>query len=261
LSAGSSELVVERPIVLIITSYNNSQWYQKNLDSVFEQNYDNWRIVYIDDVSPDGTGELVEKYLKNSEFSDKVTFVKNKRRKLKMENFYYAVHNYCSDEEIVIDLDGDDWLAHPGVLSIINKEYANPSVWLTYGTYKVWPNPVCEVHCKTIPQKIINTGDYRNYSWVTSQLRTFYAWLFKRILPEDLMFRGKFVSMASDLAYMFPMLEMAGGRFKFIREVLYIYNRANPINDNKVNKRLQSSLTRAIRGKKRYKKLQIFSEV
>src|SRR3989304_6153185 len=45
----------EKPIVVVIPSYNNKQWYQKNLDSVLTQNYHNFRIIFIDDASPDGT--------------------------------------------------------------------------------------------------------------------------------------------------------------------------------------------------------------
>ncbi len=48
----------EKPFVFIIASYNNSEWYKNNLDSVFAQDYENYRIIYIDDASPDGTGHL-----------------------------------------------------------------------------------------------------------------------------------------------------------------------------------------------------------
>jgi hypothetical protein len=54
---------------------------------------------------------------------------------------------------------------------------------------------------------------------------------------------------------MFPMLEMSGHRAKFISEVLYIYNAANPINDCKVDRQLQRSLETAIRMQKRYDRL------
>ena len=53
----------EHPLVVIIPSYNNAQWYKKNLDSVFNQRYSNYRIIYLDDASTDQTGYLVEKYI------------------------------------------------------------------------------------------------------------------------------------------------------------------------------------------------------
>ena len=45
----------ERSIVVIIPSYNNVRWVEKNLMSVFEQKYENFRVIYIDDCSTDGT--------------------------------------------------------------------------------------------------------------------------------------------------------------------------------------------------------------
>jgi hypothetical protein len=66
---------------------------------------------------------------------------------------------------------------------------------------------------------------------------------------------GAFYHMAWDQAIMFPMLEMSGHRAKFISEVLYIYNAANPINDCKVDRQLQRSLETVIRMQKRYDRL------
>jgi glycosyltransferase involved in cell wall biosynthesis len=50
----------ELPMVFVIPSYNNAQWYAKNLQSVLHQNYRNYRILYVNDASQDGTDTLVE---------------------------------------------------------------------------------------------------------------------------------------------------------------------------------------------------------
>lgn len=60
------------------------------------------------------------------------------------------------------------------------------------------------------------------------------------------------MSMTWDMAMMFPMLEMSGHRSKFISEFLYTYNLSNPINDHKVNQKLQQKLDRLIRGMTKY---------
>jgi hypothetical protein len=73
---------------------------------------------------------------------------------------------------------------------------------------------------------------------------------------EDLISRsGSFYQMAWDQAIMFPMLEMSGHRAKFISQILYIYNSANPINDCKVDRQLQQSLETVLRTQKRYHRL------
>ena len=50
---------------IVVPSYNNLKYrlYLRNLDSLFMQDYQNYHIVYIDDHSPDQTGEFVKKYL------------------------------------------------------------------------------------------------------------------------------------------------------------------------------------------------------
>jgi hypothetical protein len=56
------------------------------------------------------------------------------------------------------------------------------------------------------------------------------------------MYQGKFYQMTWDKAMMIPMIEMAGERYKYIPEVLYVYNNSNPINDHKVDSSLQTNL-------------------
>ncbi|MCK5632955.1 glycosyltransferase family 2 protein [bacterium] len=237
----------ERPLVLIVTSYNNSRWYKKNLDIAFAQKYSNWRMIYIDDCSSDGTGDLVQRYIKENELENKVTLIRNEKRHFKMYNFFHAVHEHCDDQEIVLDYDGDDWFAHDQVLSTVNNAYNDSNVWLTYGSYKDTKNRMgC---CRELPTSVVERNAYRDHKWVTSHQRSFYAWLFKKIHVEDFLYEGKFIHAANDLAFMFPMLEMAGGRFKFIRDVLYIYNIISPIGsmNDRALKRYQKRMDRYTR--------------
>jgi hypothetical protein len=75
------------------------------------------------------------------------------------------------------------------------------------------------------------------------------------IKKEDLMWNGEFLRMTSDAAMMFPMFEMAGNRFKFIKERVYVHNVGTPFNDHKVDGNLQYKTELYVRGLKRYKRL------
>lgn len=61
--------------------------------------------------------------------------------------------------------------------------------------------------------------------------------------------------MTYDLAIMFPMQEMAGERFRFLSEILYVYNVANSLNDHKIDAALQRRLDDFIRSKTPYSRL------
>ena len=59
--------------------------------------------------------------------------------------------------------------------------------------------------------------------------------------------------MCADIGAMFPMIEMArDGHFKFISDVLLVYNGQNNINDHKISKALQRATDLDIRSKPRY---------
>ncbi len=227
----------EKPITVVICSYNNKDWYKKNLDSVFNQRYDNYRVIYIDDVSPDKTGDLVGQYIKEKNQEHRVTLVKNTKRVGLLRNTYNGVY-MCGDNDIVVTLDGDDWLSNEYVLARINHEYENENIWMTYGQFERWPGGEAGF-CNYYPAAVIENNFFRHYDFLGIQLHTFYAWLFKKIQDQDFLYEGEFAPSCADFYYMVPMLEMAGTHSKFIPDVLYIYNRANPINDDKVNATLQ----------------------
>lgn len=240
----------EKAMVIVITSYNNKEWYQRNLDSAFNQKYGNYRILFVDDASPDGTGTLVKDYIQAKGQEKLVELRLNPVRVGALANLYSAIHS-CKKNEIVVSLDGDDWLAHENVLSYLNNVYADPNVWLTYGQFVIYPNNA-PGFASAVPEKVVHERSFRDNPGGITHLRTFYAGLFQEIKKEDLLYEGNFYPMAWDVAMLMPMCEMAGNRIKFIPDVLYVYNLSNPINDEKVNRALQMKLDSMIRKKEKY---------
>lgn len=169
--------IPEKKMVVIIPSYNNHKWCERNLESVFEQKYSNYRVLYIDDCSTDNTYYLAKQTIDKYRQWNRVTLLRNKERCGAMANWYHAV-NSCDDNEIIINLDGDDWLENNYVLQRVNEEYHN-GAWLTYGQFKYYPTGTVG-YGSPIPQDIIDNNEFRWYPVVPTHLRTFYAWLFKR---------------------------------------------------------------------------------
>jgi glycosyltransferase involved in cell wall biosynthesis len=271
----------EKPMVVVIPSYNNSDWFEDNLNSILNQKYSNFRVIYVNDCSHDGTGEMVEEYLRKRNidhhvvyssitveddiigsteaFGEQVnsekcffTLVNNKHRQGALANLYRSIQS-CKDDEIVVTVDGDDWLYHDCVLQELNTCYSKNEVWLTHGRLIEYPYGHSN-WCKPIPKKLVKQNNFRVYR-CPSHLRTFYAWLFKKIDLDDLLYQGTFYSMTWDLAMMFPMIEMASERHAFIDNINYVYNMANQINDNKVDPQLQRDLEAVLRAKPPYKRL------
>lgn len=240
--------------VIVIPSYKNSAWCEKNIASALSQNYKDYRIIFTDDCSPDDTFTKVSAIVNASTKSSQVTLIKNSTRRGALANLYDMIHS-CDDDEIILTLDGDDWFPNGEVLNRLNSIYSSQDIWMTYGQYQN-SNDGGRGVAHAYPQNIINNNNFRNHSWGASHLRTFYAWLFKRINKNHLMYQGEFFSMTWDFAMMFPMLEMSGPRSQYVNDILYVYNLDNPINDHKVNVTLQRKLDKHIREMPKYHKVE-----
>lgn len=241
---------IDHLFVIVVPSYNNSAWCKKNLHSIFDQKYTNYYVIYIDDCSTDMTYDMVTDLVSQRGMEHKVILISNKKRLGALANHYKAVH-MCQDHHIIVQLDGDDWFKHDDVLGYLNKVYQDPNVWLTYGQFEIYPYSKGKV-ASELPQHTITSSSYRQSEWVTSALRTFYAGLCKRVDRQDLLDEGEFFAYTCDMALMFPMLEMAAGKIRFINELLYVYNCMNPINDFKKDVLGQLNCERLIRNKTKY---------
>ncbi|MDR3646005.1 MAG: glycosyltransferase family 10 [Candidatus Babeliales bacterium] len=240
-----------KKFIIVVASYKNKYWYQRNLDSIFMQDYDNYEVLYYDDMSPDKTGELVEKYVKERKQEHRCKVIRNTERAgCPLANHYKAIMQ-CAPTDIIVCVDGDDSLANNNVLTYLNNVYQDPNVWVTYGQFSAYPRNQVGWAAQ-VKQEVIDTNRFRDTDWVTTHLKTFYAGLFQQIKKEDLLFEDKFFPMAGDLAFMFPLMEMAGNHSKFIPEVLYIYNMANPLNEDKLNRLYQIRMCTLIRERRKY---------
>lgn len=255
--------LTEKSIVVVITSYNNQKWCIRNLQSVLNQEYYNYKIVIVDDCSKDNTFSFLQGYIKENALESKVTLRRNEKRMWKLYNLYWAIQTHCDDKDIVLEFDGDDYLAHAKVLSTINDFYIENDVWLSYARYINVPHSSSwarglKIVTAPIPEEMMNERNYRYVPWKWSGLRAYYAQLFKLIKKEDLLypsgstFEGEFFRTHSDGATFIPMLEMAGRHVGLIEEVLLHRNVANPINDIKVNRALQREVKSYVAASNQY---------
>jgi glycosyltransferase involved in cell wall biosynthesis len=215
-------------LVILIPSWNNSNWVKYNLESVFNQSYDNYRIIYIDDCSNDNTVRLVENYVEKFNMKHRFRLVKQPSRNYQGCARFIGYH-LCDDDEIICMLDGDDWLYDNNSLKYIANEYIHGAM-CTYGCYKRFNNNTLEnyIYCKNdyFPINIIKNRSFRMHRWISQHMRTAYAGLFKRIKYIDLIDNNnRFLSMCTDLYEMFPVLEMAYNKIKLINNVIYVYNK------------------------------------
>lgn len=249
----------EKKLVIIVPSFNNASWAHKNMMSLLNQKYANYEIIFVDDASGDATTKIVEGIKCNHRYGDRITIKKNDQRLGKVANIWHVLHNIdgttpIADDSIVIIMDGDDWYPHNDVFNYINNIYSNEDVWCTYGGYITYPDKKKCCNIK-MSEGVIQNHSFRSVGQNTSQQRTFYAGLYRYISIESLVYKGKFMQVTGDVAKMLPMLEMSSPHFKLIEDSIYVYNRSNRLNDDKVSYRLQKDVNTWIRNMAPYNRL------
>ena len=233
-------------MIILTTTYNCENFVERSLLTIMTQRFRDFKCYITDDMSTDNTVEIIKKTISGD---DRFILIENKEKMYQPGNYDQIIRGLnIPDDEICVEVDGDDWLPNSNVFSFINDVYSNEDVWMTSGSFKYhdgrpgFANP---------PKNFTNI---RKQTFTLSHMRTWKSWLWKKIKQDDLKDdNGNYWSVAGDLSFMYPMLEMSGEKhFKFIPDILYIYNESNPLNDHKVNMGKVTSTVNIIRNKVSY---------
>lgn len=243
---------------ILVTFRNADQYIGKCLDSVLSQTYVNYKILLVNDASTDNSDEICEQYTKRN--PESIIYTRNSERLNATFNQQREIFKHCQPEDIVVNLDGDDWFVDEFVLSYINEFYKKEKCLYMYGQSRRLESGLIgiakpyesEYHFKNmrkIPQRV-------------SHIRTFKAKLFHEIKNQDPDLScmkyddGDWYDMSSDSAQMYPLMEIAGWeKVKYNDKVLYIYNDKNPNCDFKVDLSKQEFIYNHCRAKKQFKKV------
>ena len=239
---------------IIIPFFNVEKWIDKTVKSIQLQNYDNFRCIMIDDMSTDNTTARIKKIINDD---DRFLLIENKEKKYPLENIRTALNiSNPSIDDVIAIVHGDDWLASPNVLSILDKEYKENDCWLTYGSYVEYPSMIRGKFSKKVPKYIIDNNSIRSAPWMTSHLHTFKYGLWEHLDPKKSFIENEgkkhHFYAAWDLAWMFPLFELAGPKSHYIKDVLYMYNRENPLNVDKLVHAKQLETEHVIRNMEKY---------
>tara|TARA_Y100000114_G_scaffold31134_1_gene26726 strand:+ start:6462 stop:8069 length:1608 start_codon:yes stop_codon:yes gene_type:complete len=240
--------------IIVIPFYNVEKWIKKCITSIKQQKYNNYKCFLIDDMSSDDSYKIVKDQISGD---SRFEVIKNKTKKFALGNIASIINTYSTEENNVnIVIDGDDWLSSINVLSHLNQVYRDKECLLTYGNYVYYPSGKMGVEPSPYPKEVIENNTFRKDKWRASHLRTFKTLLWKKINQQDLKDSdGDYYKTAYDQAMMLPMLEICGEKSEFIEEIMYVYNRTNPFNVDKIKQSTQFKTAQKIRSKEPYERL------
>ena len=240
---------------IVVPFYNVEQWIVNCIRSIKAQEYKNYKVVLVNDMSTDNTVEIIDREILDN---DQFTLISTGKNGGALNSAILGIEAASpAPEDVIIVLDGDDWLAKMTSLTVVANSYHKEGCLLTYGSYAEFPGGMRGKFSKKVPDEVLKGKLFRENEWMTSHLRTFKYKLWEKIKKEDVLDEdGKVFSMAGDLPVMFPMLEMAEERSHFIEELIHVYNRSNPLNEDKVNHSHQLRIEAIVRRKTKYPRLE-----
>ena len=237
-------------MIIVTTLYNAGEYVEKCIGSLMGQTYSDFKCYITDDISTDNSVALVKAMIQGD---DRFVLIENKTKLYQSGNYDQVIRNNpdIDDNEIIVEVDGDDWLPDGKTLQRIYDVYSDDNVWIANGCFKYSDGSM------GFSSRQENIDNLRFERFTASHIRTWRAFLWRNIKEEDLKDDdGIYWTVSGDVAFMFPMLEMSGPEhYVFINTVNYVYNGENPYNDHKVNMNIVNVIADKIRRKEKYNKL------
>jgi len=244
--------MIPKKYSIISVGCNCEKYVRPWFRSVVKQTIKDFECFIALDPSSDDTVNTVYRFIKSD---DRFKVVSNSEKENygALKNRYLCTEHVKNPESIVMHLDLDDSFYTKNSIKIVADTYSKYNCWLTYGSYA---SNVGGCWNKEIPKEVWANNSHRKNAWSTSSLRTFKKWLWDKIDPKDfLMPDGTWIKRGTDLAFMFPMLEMAGQkRVRFIKNILYYYNVYGQQNKNLLKH--ENLSVKHTRGKTSYKRIE-----
>jgi len=191
-----------KSFVIALFGHNDAVWCERALCSIFSQEYEQFRVVFIDDASRDQTYEKVKSFIMANNQEHRVILMRNEKE-MGVDASFQRIAEQFQGGEIVAPLYLSDWLVHSQVLTSLNQAFQNPDVWIVCGKSLAYPS-----------YEFLELPDWKKKVANYEGMRAFYAGLLKQ-LP------GHF---AKNFAFI-PLLELAKGRVKNVEEPLSFRNR------------------------------------
>jgi len=235
------KLSQEQKIVVISAFWNAESYIERCIESVACQDYDNFVHYLIDDCSDDQGYQRAKQCIEKlpQDLQKKFILKRNETRLGSAVGNQVSIIKTLDDTDIVMLLDGDDWLVNRNDIFTYYNELHREADFVYGSCYSVVDN--IPLISQEYPPEIIEQGGFRSYhfNWRMpyTHLRTYKAGLLK-IVPDS-EFKdenGQWYKAGGDNStFYYPLENCDPSRIFVNSDIVYNYNDASPYNDYKVN--------------------------
>jgi len=230
----------QQKIVVVSPFYNCEKYIANCIESVAQQEYDNYQHILIDDNSNDGSADVAYDTIANlpNSIRDKFIMRTNIENMGALFNQVTAIKPLEGDNIIML-LDGDDWLVNNNTIFHFYNDIYRDETEFTYGSCWSLADNIPLI-AQDYPSEIKQAKAYKfwRFAWNMpyTHLRTFRKHLIGGISDTLFMHEKKWMKAGGDGALFYALLEQANPNgVKAVKEIVYKYNDINPLNDYKVN--------------------------
>ena len=230
----------EKRIVVVSPFWNAENYIQKNILSVAQQEYNNYIHILIDDASTDNSYQVAKDTISSlpDYLQKKFRLIQNKDNAGAIANQMIGV-SQCTPDDIVILLDGDDWLVNNNTIFHYYNDLYDQGYEFTYGSmWSVVDN--IPLISQEYPQTVKQNRSYRehHFNWKIpyTHLRTCLAKYFFMLDTDKFKVGGKWMKSGHDNPLFYELIEkIEPEKIYCNQEIVCNYNDANPLNDYKIN--------------------------
>lgn len=236
----------------LIMPFGERTTLERCLLSVKGQDYQNFTCTLIDDC---GDGSDAMDLVRRLGLDDlNFRYIKTTKKAYPLRAREIATDMLAANPaDVIIHLDGDDWLPYPDVLSRLNRIYRSSGVLVTYGNAlcirshqtrdfceysqydmsKKWNAAQKDPNAKELPFRKIQREEVSNgwgdAPWCGMHLRSFqfskWLGLSRQSFRNS---KGEYLRVGTDAAILIPILDLCPYEsIKFVPELAYVYQNAN----------------------------------
>ena len=209
---------------IIIPNYNNNHgdyngktFLQNCIESVLNQTYKNFELVFVDDMSTDKSVETVDNYVDN-----RIHIIKNRRKRYnggsRNVGIEYALDNL--DFDYFCFLDSDDWWKDENVLQTINNSLYEHEM-LLFGLECIDKNGVF----------LTKTHQWDNYEDFFLSNNKVWCTAWSRVIRKDKIVYFCEDTLMEDRVWSYRQADNVDlNKVKNLKKILYVWNRLNTSN-------------------------------
>ena len=114
---------------VLVPFHNPGTSFDNCIASLLEQDHGNFELIFLDNASTDESVQWVPAD------DPRVSLIRCQQELTRLQMIHDVITRYCQPDDIMVTVDGADWLANRQVLSKLNHLYNAYDCWVLYGQY------------------------------------------------------------------------------------------------------------------------------